>query len=385
MASIGDAVLQIVAFGLIILVVLRLTVGRFAFRMPRQARARRIAAIGVGGAGCNAIDAIIQAKVEGVDFIACNTDLQALRRARARRKLQIGRIATAGLGAGGDPELGRVAAEEDSDRIARELRDVSLLFVAAGLGGGTGSGAAPLIARLAREAGALTVAIVTTPFRFEGERRALVAATAAVELGSAADTLITVSNEQLNTVEPESASLLDAFGAADGVLTRAVSAITRLLTVPGLVNVDFADLRTVLAGGGMAAVGIGQSTGSERAGEAVGAAIASPLLEHGIDGARSILLHITGPADLRLAEVRGAAEEVRAAADPSANVIFGATVDRRLRDEVRITVIATAFGESVPGLPRVALESIRLIDRNPRRRAPEPARGAAGSVDSAGQ
>jgi cell division protein FtsZ len=357
--GIGDALLQITVIGLILLVVLRLTVGRLSFRMPRRSQARRIAAIGVGGAGSNAVDSMIRAKIKGVEFIACNTDVQALRRSRARTKVQIGRTVTGGLGSGGDPDIGRLAAEEDAERIAGAVAGTSLLFVAAGLGGGTGSGAAPLIARTARERGALTVAVVTLPFRFEGARRADVAARAATELGSAADTTITISNERLNTVEPESASLLDAFEAADGVLRHAVDAITQLLSVAGLVNLDFADLRTVLAGGGPAIFGVGQSRGEERAIEAAREALAGPLLERGIGGARSILFHIVGPPNLRLAEIRGAADEIRASADPSANVIFGATVDRRLRDDVRITVIGTGLAPDGQVNPPAVVQNTR--------------------------
>jgi cell division protein FtsZ len=220
----------------------------------------------------------------------------------------------------------------------------ALVFVAAGLGGGTGSGAAPVIAAIARERGALTVGVVTLPFAFEGERRAAVAGTAATELGEAVNTIIAISNDRLHDVTPEGASLLDAFAASDSVLRQVVDSITQLISVPGLVNLDFADLRTVLTDGGPAAFGVGRSQGDERTVEAARQALASPLLERGVDGARSVLFHIAGPPDLRLAEVRQAADEIRAAADPGADVIFGATVDRRLKDEVQITVLATGTG-----------------------------------------
>ena len=257
--------------------------------------------------------------------------------------MQIGHRATGGLGSGGDPAVGRAAAEEDASRIAKVVSRTALVFVAAGLGGGTGSGAAPVIAAIARERGALTVGVVTMPFAFEGERRAAIAAQAATELGSVVNTIIAVSNDRLHDVAPEGASLLDAFGEADNVLRQVVDSITQLISVPGLVNLDFADLRTVLTDGGPAAFGVGRSRGDERTIEAARQALASPLLERGASGARSVLFHIAGPPNLRLAEVRQAADTIRASADPGANVIFGATVNRRLRDEVQITLIATGI------------------------------------------
>ena len=344
MADPATLVVQILALFLVVLLVLRLAVGRVSFRLPNRPRPRRIAVIGVGGAGSNAVDAMVRAKIKGVDFIACNTDVQALRRSRARTRVQIGHRATGGLGSGGDPAVGRLAAEEDASEIARAVSRTALIFVAAGLGGGTGSGAAPVIAALARERGALTVGVVTMPFAFEGEKRAAVAATAAAELEATVDTMIALSNDRLSDVAAESASLLDAFATADDVLCHVVESITQLISVPGLVNLDFADLRTVLTNGGPAAFGVGRSRGGERTIEAARQALASPLLERGVTGARAILFHITGPRNLRLAEVRQAADEIRAATDPGANVIFGATVDRRLKDEVQVTVLATGTG-----------------------------------------
>jgi cell division protein FtsZ len=344
MADPATLVVQILALFLVVLLVLRLAVGRVSFRLPNRPRPRRIAVIGVGGAGSNAVDAMVRAKIKGVDFIACNTDVQALRRSRARTRVQIGHRATGGLGSGGDPAVGRLAAEEDSSKIASAVSRTALIFVAAGLGGGTGSGAAPVIAALARERGALAVGVVTMPFAFEGEKRAAVAATAAAELEATVDTMIALSNDRLSDVAAESASLLDAFATADDVLCQVVESITQLISVPGLVNLDFADLRTVLTNGGPAAFGVGRSRGSERTIEAARQALASPLLERGVTGARSVLFHITGPRNLRLAEVRQAADEIRAATDPGANVIFGATVDRRLKDEVQVTVLATGTG-----------------------------------------
>ena len=378
MAGIGDALLQISAVGVIILIVLRLSIGRASFRLPRRSRTRRIVAIGVGGAGCNAIDSMIRAKIRGVDFVACNTDLQALRRSRARTKVQIGRQLTGGLGSGGDPEVGRRAAEEDAPRIAKVLEGARLVVVAAGLGGGTGSGAAPIVARIAREQGALAVAVATLPFNFEGERRTAVAQQAAAALGAAADTIITISNERLNTFEPESASLLDAFGEADRVLTEAVGSITRLLSVAGLVNLDFADLRAVLSDGGPALFGVGRAHGEGRAIDAARDALEGPLLERQIGGARSVLFHVVGPSNLRLAEIRAAAEEIRALADPNANVIFGATLDRWLRDEVRITIIATGLATAAAVAPSGAQARPRRASARPE---PQPEGDPAASGD----
>jgi cell division protein FtsZ len=263
--------------------------------------------------------------------------------------VQIGHRATGGLGSGGDPAVGRLAAEEDASGITRVVTRTALVFVAAGLGGGTGSGAAPVVAALARQRGALTVGVVTMPFAFEGERRAAVAATAAAELGATVNTMIAISNDRLHEVAPESASLLDAFAVADDVLRQVVDSITRLISVPGLVNLDFADLRTVLTDGGPAAFGVGRAKGGERAIEAARQALASPLLERGVQGARSVLFHIAGPPNLRLAEVRAAADEIRAATDAGADVIFGATVDKRLRDDVQVTVLATGLDGASDG------------------------------------
>jgi cell division protein FtsZ len=341
MRDVGTVLFVILAGFLIVLLLLRLTIGRRPFRLPARPRPRRIAVIGVGGAGSNAVDAMVRAKIKGVEFIACNTDVQALRRSRARTKIQIGHRATGGLGSGGDPAVARLAAEEYASRISKVVNRTALVFVAAGLGGGTGSGAAPVVARIARERGALTVGVVTLPFAFEGERRATIAAQAASELGSVVNTSIAVSNDRLHDVAPEGASLLDAFGEADSVLRQVVDSITQLISVPGLVNLDFADLRTVLTDGGPAAFGVGKARGEERTIEAARQALASPLLERGVSGARSVLFHIAGPPNLRLAEVRQAADAIRASADPGANVIFGATVNKRLKDEVQITVIAT--------------------------------------------
>jgi cell division protein FtsZ len=373
MPDLATLVVQILAALVIVLLVLRLAVGRVSIRLPNRPRPRRIAVIGVGGAGSNAVDAMVRAKIKGVEFIACNTDVQALRRSRAKTKVQIGHRATGGLGSGGDPAVGRLAAEEDASRIAKVVNRTALVFVAAGLGGGTGSGAAPVIAAIARERGALTVGVVTLPFAFEGERRAAVAAKAAAELGAAVNTIIAVSNDRLHDVAAEGASLLDAFAVSDNVLRQVVESISQLIAVPGLVNLDFADLRTVLTDGGPAAFGVGRSRGDERTIEAARQALASPLLERGVGAARSVLFHIAGPPNLRLAEVRQAADEIRAAADRGADVIFGATVDKRFRDDVQVTLIATGKGpepgpetaavaasETVSGMTAADVESLEV-------------------------
>jgi cell division protein FtsZ len=360
MPDLATLVVQILAALVIVLLVLRLAVGRVSLRLPNRPRPRRIAVIGVGGAGSNAVDAMVRAKINGVEFIACNTDVQALRRSRAKTKVQIGHRATGGLGSGGDPAVGRLAAEEDAARIAKVVNRTALVFVAAGLGGGTGSGAAPVIAAIARKRGALTVGVVTLPFAFEGERRAAVAATAAAELGAAVNTIIAVSNDRLHEVAADGASLLDAFAVSDNVLRQVVESISQLISVPGLVNLDFADLRTVLTDGGPAAFGVGRSRGDERTIEAARQALASPLLERGVGGARSVLFHIAGPPNLRLAEVRQAADEIRAGADPGADVIFGATVDKRFRDDVQITLIATGKGDE-PGPESAAVAAAETV------------------------
>lgn len=355
MPDLATLVVQVLAALVIVLLVLRLAVGRVSFRLPNRPRPRRIAVIGIGGAGSNAVDAMVRARINGVEFIACNTDVQALRRSRAKTKVQIGHRATGGLGSGGDPTVGRLAAEEDASRIAKVVNRTALVFVAAGLGGGTGSGAAPVVAAIARERGALTVGLVTMPFAFEGARRAAVAATAAAELGTAVNTIIAVSNDRLHDVAPEGASLLDAFATADNVLRQVVDSVSQLISTPGLVNLDFADLRTVLTDGGPAAFGVGRARGDERGIGAARQALASPLLEHGVGGARSVLFHIAGPVNLRLAEVREAADAIRASTDPGANVIFGATVDKRLRDDVQVTLIAA--GSDVAGDPEPGFDA----------------------------
>ena len=302
-----------------------------------------IRVIGVGGGGSNAVNRMIRAEMMGVEFIACNTDAQALLQADAPHKIRIGDKITRGLGAGGDATIGARAAEEDAEKISQALVDSDMVFITAGLGGGTGSGAAPVVAQLAKESGALTIGVVTKPFSFEGARRKLVAEKAAEELKGQVDTLITVPNDRLKDVVQKNTSILDAFKVVDDVLRQGVQGISDIITMPGLINLDFADVRAIMKDAGSALMGIGRASGETRAVEAARQAIASPLLEVDIAGAQGILFNITGSSTLSLYEVTEAAEEIRAAADPEANIIFGTTFNERLGDEVMITVIATGF------------------------------------------
>jgi cell division protein FtsZ len=304
-----------------------------------------IRVVGVGGAGLNAVNRMIDADISQVEFVAVNTDIQQLQTSDAPVKIHIGRELTEGLGSGADPDLGRRAAEEAYDQIKRALRGSDMVFVTAGEGGGTGSGAAPVIARIARELGALTVGIVTTPFKFEGTRRLRQATDGVDTLRSNCDTVIVVPNERLLEVLDRQTSMLDAFRIADDVLRQGVQGICDLITLPGLINLDFADVRTIMKDAGTALMGIGFSAAEEnRAREAAERALRSPLIEHDVAGARGILLSIAGGDDLSLFEVNEAAEVVRGAATDDTNIIFGATVDDRLTGQVWVTVVATGFG-----------------------------------------
>jgi cell division protein FtsZ len=305
--------------------------------------------VGVGGAGLNAVDRMIDAGITQVDFIAVNTDIQQLQMSDATTKIHIGSELTEGLGSGADPEIGRHAAEEGYDAIKRALRGSDMVFVTAGEGGGTGSGAAPVVARIARELGALTVGIVTTPFKFEGSRRAKQAETGVQAMREACDTLIVIPNDRLLEVLDKSTSMLDAFRIADDVLRHGVQGICDLITNPGLINLDFADVRTVMKDSGSALMGIGYATGDNRAKEAAERALRSPLIETEITGARGILLSIAGGDDLTLYEVNEAAEVVRESATDDTNIIFGATIDDRLNGQMWITVVATGIGTRIPG------------------------------------
>src|SRR4051794_16612030 len=301
--------------------------------------------VGVGGAGVNAVNRMIEAEVEGVEFIAVNTDVQSLEGSGATTRLHIGNAATRGLGSGSNPELGRAAAHEDYDEIKSHLKGSDMVFIAAGSGGGTGTGAAPVVARIAREVGALTVGIVTKPFSFEGARRGEQADDGVEELAREVDTLIVIPNSRLLSVLDKSTSMVEAFRVADDVLRQGVQGISDLITLPGLINLDFADVRTIMAEAGQALLGIGMGTGERRAMDAVEHAIESPLLETSLDGARSILLSITGGRDLSLWEVNESAKAVAEAAHPDANIIFGAMVDDKVEDQVWVTVVATGYGD----------------------------------------
>ncbi|HZZ83852.1 MAG TPA: cell division protein FtsZ [Anaeromyxobacteraceae bacterium] len=306
----------------------------------------RIKVIGVGGGGGNAINTMVAAGMDGVEFIAANTDVQALAANRAELKLQIGRGGSRGLGAGANPDRGREAAEEARGEIAEALAGADMVFVTAGMGGGTGTGAAPVVAQLAKEAGALTVGVVTKPFLFEGNKRRKQAEAGIEALKAAVDTLILIPNQRLLSVCDQSMALADAFKRADEVLLNAVQGISDLITVHGLVNVDFADVRTIMSQQGMALMGTGRARGEKRAMEAMQAAISSPLLEDiTVDGATGLLVNITGGPSLGLHEMNEAVGLVQAAADPDANIIFGAVIDERLGDELKITVIATGFAQ----------------------------------------
>src|SRR5438105_13753506 len=303
-----------------------------------------IKVVGVGGGGTNAVNRMVDAGVSGVDVIAVNTDAQALLIADADVKIQIGANVTRGLGAGADPAVGLAAAQESRDELKDALKGADMVFVTAGEGGGTGTGGAPIVAELGQEVGALTVGVVTRPFAFEGRKRSDQAERGIDELRDRVDTLIVIENDRLLQVVEKRTSIVEAFQMADDILRQGVQGITDLITVPGLVNLDFADVRTIMRDAGSALMGIGSASGENRAAEAARTAVSSPLLEASVEGATGILLNISGPADLGLFEVNEAAEVVTGAADQNANVIFGAVIDDQLKDEVRVTVIATGFG-----------------------------------------
>jgi cell division protein FtsZ len=311
-------------------------------------RGARIKVIGVGGGGGNAVNRMIQARMEGVEFIAANTDVQALKLSQAPVKLQLGVRLTAGLGAGANPDVGRRAALEDSGKIIEALEGADMVFVTAGLGGGTGTGAAPVIASLASEMGILTVAVITRPFAFEGKRRLMQAERGLKELLDSVDTMIVIPNEKLLAVAKD-AGFFESFQIADDVLRQGVQGISDIITIPGIINRDFADVKTTMAGMGHAVMGTAVRSGETRAIEAAQAAMASPLLEAGaIDGARGILINITGSSSLKLSEVNAASSLIQSAAHEDANIIFGAVLDEQMGEEVKITVIATGFRDQMP-------------------------------------
>ena len=319
----------------------------------------RIKVIGIGGGGSNAVNRMIEAGIEGIEFLVANTDLQALKRSRAPIKIQLGSRLTKGLGAGADPGVGREAALEDTDKIIEVLEGADMVFVTTGLGGGTGTGAAPIIASLATELDALTVAVVTKPFHFEGRRRMQQADQGLRELRECVDTVITIPNERLLHTVDRGVSLADSFRVADDVLRQAVQGISDLITVPGLINLDFADVKSIMQGMGMALMGAGRATGENRAIEATQQAISSPLLEEAtIQGAKGVLINITGGPDLTLFEVNAASSIIRESADDDANIIFGAVIDENLTDEMKITVIATGFDKESSSLATAAATTV---------------------------
>ncbi|PYQ88243.1 MAG: cell division protein FtsZ [Acidobacteria bacterium] len=326
---------------------------RLRLRLDEEGTAgARIKVIGVGGGGSNAVNRMVQVGLDGVEFIVANTDLQALRTSPATIKLQIGSKLTKGLGAGADPNVGRQAALEDTDKIIQSLDGADMIFVTTGLGGGTGTGAAPVIASLASELGALTVAVVTKPFKFEGRKRQAQADRGLDALRECVDTIITIPNERLLTIIDRATPLTDAFATADEVLRQAIQGISDLILVPGLINLDFADVKTIMAGMGLAMMGTGVAEGQDRAIEAARRAISSPLLEGAaVTGARAVIINVTGGQDLSLVEVSEAASIVQQAADEEANIIFGAVVDPALKGRVKITVIATGFGPPTAARP----------------------------------
>lgn len=313
------------------------------------ARNARIKVIGVGGGGGNAVNRMIAARVQGVEFLAANTDLQALKQSKAALKLQLGAKLTKGLGAGANPDVGRQAALEDTEKLVEALEGADMVFITAGLGGGTGTGAAPIIASLASELGALTVAVVTKPFAFEGKRRMLQAEQGLAELISCVDTLIAIPNQRLlETVEPGT-SFFEAFRIADDILRQGVQGITDIIAIPGVINRDFADVTTIMKGQGYAVMGTAVASGSKRAPDAAQRAVASPLLDEGaIEGARGVLINITGSSNLTLHEVQEASALVQKVAHEDANIIFGAVHDQAMKDAVKITVIATGFKDNHP-------------------------------------
>jgi cell division protein FtsZ len=364
-------------------------------RRFRRPEARAIRVVGVGGGGNNAVDRMVSAGIRPVSFVGFNTDAQALRRSTAGLKIRIGEATTGGLGSGGDPDVGRRAAEEDAEWIAKAVAGADLVFVTAGLGGGTGSGAAPIVAASARDQGALTIAVVTKPFGFEGSQRMRIADAAATELAANVDALIVVPNDRVGDVLPADASMVDAFGVVDDVLLHAVEGIIDLITAPGLINLDFADVQSVMKDAGPAVIGLGRGSGEHRATDAARQAIASPLLEANFEAARRILFNVSGPADLRLGEIRQAADEIREHADDDANIIFGASFDKSLGEDVLVTLIATGLNgherprkSPVAALPADVLPPIVEAKRPPRRpvRAGQahPADAVAPSADVAG-
>lgn len=314
---------------------------------PQTASFAKIRVIGIGGGGGNVVNSMIrESMIKGVDFIAINTDGQALLNSQASAKIQIGENLTKGLGSGGNPEIGQKSAEESREKIKELLEGTDMVFLTAGMGGGTGTGAAPIVAEVAKEVGALTVAVVTKPFTFEGTRRMVAAEEGIENLKDKVDTLIVIPNQRILEVVDKKLSLLEAFKIADSVLNHGVQGISDLITIPGLVNVDFADVKSIMSDAGSALMGIGIGVGENRAQHAARQATSSPLLEVSMEGARGVLFNIIGGQDITMAEVDEASKIITAAADPDANIIFGATIDESMHDQIKITVVATGFDES---------------------------------------
>lgn len=345
-------------------------------RAPELENFARIRVVGVGGGGSNAVNRMIEASVSGVDFVAINTDSQALLLSEAPTRVHIGEKSTRGLGAGGDPEQGKKAAEESLDDLRQVLLGSDMVFITAGMGGGTGTGAAPTVAKIAGEIGALTIGVVTKPFMFEGSKRAKVADVGLEELNEHVDTLIVIPNDRLLELTDKRVSLTDSFRMADDVLRQGIQGISELITVPGLINLDFADVRTIMSEGGAALMAVGVAEGDERAREAAEQAISSRLLDVTIDGAQGILFNVTGGPDLSLYEVNQAAAIIRETAHPDANLIFGAVIDEAMGDKMRITVIATGFERSTPSRRQLLQErygQAALARSSSRRATPPPA------------
>ncbi len=349
--------------------------GNLKVTLEEEQLTAKIKVIGVGGGGGNAVNRMIQAGIKGIEFLVANTDVQAMRASSAPIKLQIGGKLTKGLGAGANPEIGKQAALEDTDRILEALSGADMIFITTGMGGGTGTGAAPIIASLAAELGALTVAVVTKPFSFEGKRRRVQAEQGIRALRDTVDTLITIPNERLLNFVDRATSIGEAFKIADDILRQAVQGISDLITVPGEINLDFADVKTIMHGMGMALMGTGVSSGEHRAVEAAQRAISSPLLEEAsIEGAKGVLINVTGGPDMTLFEVHEAASIIQEAADEEANIIFGTVIDPKMKDEVKVTVIATGFDAATKGL---------LNHRGEQLSSPAPVRSTASSVSTA--
>lgn len=323
----------------------------------------RIKVIGVGGGGQNAVNRMIEEGIQGVEFIAANTDAQALTLSKAPVRVRLGDKLTRGLGAGGDPEIGRKAAEETADELYNALKGADMVFVTAGMGGGTGTGAAPVVAQVAKECSALTIGVVTRPFTFEGGRRSQAAETGVAKMKEHAHTLISIPNDRLLQLADKKSSLQDAFRMADDVLHQGIQGISELITIPGLINLDFADVRAIMSEGGAALMAVGRGSGDDRAKVAAEQAISSQLLDITIDGARGVLFNVTGGTNLTLFEVNAAAAIIRETAHPDVNMIFGAVIDPEMGDEIRVTVIATGFERS--GVPRRALERLTTRTEKP--------------------